>query len=255
MMRWPNPLFATLTSMRKTLGLVIKKQNYGETDRIITIFSPDLGKKRIIAKAIRRPTSKLAGHLDTMMLSQLMLTDSDDLPRVTSAVLAEPFEEIRADLRSTERAFAITKVVERIILEDVSQRAIFQLTLDAIARLNSGQKWRAVWVFFLSELANELGLGPGDFMCRQCHRKLTGGGFWHFEDRQFVCRLCLGEALHGIFLEENSVKLLQLLRKNQFMTMSRIHIPIENAKQVEELLLREITQWFNRPWSAYAGLA
>lgn len=241
--------------MRKTLGLVIKKQNYGETDRIITIFSPDLGKKRVIAKAIRRPTSKLAGHLDTLMLSQLMLTDSEELPRITSAVLAEPFEDIRSNLLNTQRAFAITKVIERVILEDVSQRAIFQLTLDAIARLNGNQPWHAVWVFFLSELANELGLGPGDFMCRRCYGKLTGGGFWHFEDRQFVCRKCLGAALHGIFLEENSVKLLQLLRKNQFMTMSRIQIPLENAKQVEELLLREITQWFNKPWSTYACMA
>jgi len=245
---------ATLTSMRKTLGLVIKKQNYGETDRIITIFSPDLGKKRIIAKAIRRPTSKLAGHLDTFMLSQLMLTDSEDLPRVTSAVLAEAFEDIRATLANTERAFAITKVVERIILEDVSQRAIFQLTLDAMARLNGGQRWLVVWVFFLSELANELGLGPGDFMCRRCQKKLTGGGFWDFTDRQFSCRECLNQATHGIYLEENSVKLLQLLRKNQFMNIARVQIPTQNAQQVEELLLREITQWFNKPWSSYSSL-
>ncbi len=241
--------------MRKTLGLVIKKQNYGETDRIITIFSPDLGKKRVIAKAVRRSTSKMAGHLDTFMLSQLMLTDSEDLPRITSAVLAEPFEDIRATLQNTQRAFALMKVVERTILEDISQRAIFQLTLDALARLNAGRPWPAVWVHFLSELANELGLGPGDFVCQNCRQKLVGGGFWRFDDRQFFCRNCLGEAIHGIFLTENSVKLLQLLRKNQFMNIAKIHIPAENAEQVEELLLREITQWFNKPWSTYAGLA
>jgi DNA repair protein RecO (recombination protein O) len=245
---------AKLTEMRKTLGLILKKQNYGETDRIITIFSPDLGKKRIIAKAVRRPTSKLAGHLDTFMLSQLMLTDNEDLPRVTSAVLAEPFEDIRTDLQNTERAFAITKVIERAILEDVSQRAIFQITLDALARLNSGQSWTTTWIYFLSELANELGLGPGDFICRQCRAKLTGGGFWDFTERQFVCRSCLGEALHGIYLEENSVKLLQLLRKNQFMMIARVSIPVINARHVEELLLREITQWFNKPWDTYRSL-
>ncbi len=240
--------------MRKTLGLVIKKQNYGETDRIITIFSPDLGKKRIIAKAIRRPTSKLAGHLDTFMLSQLMLTDNEDLPRVTSAILAEPFEDIRNQLTLTERAFAITKVIERVILEDVSQRAIFQITLDAMARLNDNQPWPAVWTYFLSELANELGLGPGDFLCRQCHQKLIGGGYWHVEDRQFVCGTCLGEVIHGIFLEENSIKLLQLLRKNSFMSIAKIQLPAFCAAQVEELFLREITQWFNKPWSSYSAL-
>lgn len=240
--------------MRKTLGLILKKQNYGETDRILTVFSPDLGKKRIIAKAVRRPTSKLAGHLDTLMLSQLMLTDQEELPRVTSAILAEPFELIRTNLADTERAFAITKLVERVILEDVSQRAVFQLTLDALARLNDGQPWTATWLFFLSELIDKLGLGPSDFRCRTCRAKLHGGGFWHYDERQFVCQRCLGEAVHSISMEENSIKLLQLLRQNNFLSMSRLQIPIRNATQVEELFLREVTQWFNKSWKDFSSL-
>jgi DNA repair protein RecO (recombination protein O) len=240
--------------VRKTLGLVLKKQDIGETDRIVTIFSPDLGKKRVIAKAVRRPLSKMAGHLDTFMVTQLMLTDNEDLPRVTSAVLAEPFNGIRATLTQTKRAFNIARIVERVTLEDVSQRAIFQLTLDALARLNHTRPWDATWLYFLSELINELGLGPNDFTCQHCGKKVIGGGIWQFEERRFVCQQCHARASDGIFMEENSVKLLQLLRKSQFMEISKIKIPSQNAEAVEELFLREITQWFNKPWSAYAGL-
>lgn len=241
--------------MRKTLGLVLKKQNIGETDRIITIFSPDLGKKRVVVKAVRRPLSKLAGHLDTFMLSQLMLTDNEDLPRVTSAVLAEPFEQIRDSLLLTEKAFALSKIIERVILEDVSQRAMFQLTLDALARLNSGRNWTATWLYFLNELASELGLGPNDFTCQKCGQKITGAATWQYDERRFLCASCFDPVINGVQLEENSVKLLGVLRKHPFMSIHSIRIPVSNAKQVEELLLREITQWFNKPWSSYASLA
>jgi len=240
--------------MRKTLGLILKRQNIGETDRILTIFSPDLGKKRVMVKAVRRPLSKLAGHLDTFMLSQLMLTDNEDLPRVTSAVLAEPFEEIRNSLPLTQKAFAVSKIVERVILEDVAQRPVFQLTLDALARLNAGRDWTVTWLFFLNELLNELGLGPNDFSCQSCDQKISEGATWQFEERRFLCAKCAPEVVNGVFLHANSVKLLVLLRKTQFMELSKVRIPHTNAEQVEELFLREVTQWFNKPWSAYVGL-
>ena len=82
--------------MFKTFAIILKKQNIGETDRILTIMSPTLGKKRVVVRGIRRPLSKLAGHLDTLMLSQIMLTDEPDLPKVTGAYLTESFDNIRA---------------------------------------------------------------------------------------------------------------------------------------------------------------
>lgn len=84
--------------MIKTLAIVLKKQNLGETDRILTIFSPSLGKKRVVAKAIRKPLSKLSGHLDTFMVSQIILTEKDELPTITGAELVESFEFLRESL-------------------------------------------------------------------------------------------------------------------------------------------------------------
>ncbi len=240
--------------MIKTLGLILKKQAIGETDRIITIFSPDFGKKRVIARAVRRPLSKLAGHLDTFMLSSLILTDEEDLPKITSAVLAEPFEKLRSSLELMGQAFAVSRVVERVILEDVNQRSLFNLTLDALARINSNQNWSANWLFFLSQLANQLGLGISDFSCRACQKPIITNAFFDPADRRFICVNC-SRGLEPIQINKNSVKLLQLLRRKSFVMIRTISIPNIVAQEVEELLLREITEWFNHPWDSYASLA
>lgn len=241
--------------MQKTLALVLKKQNIGETDRILTIFSPTFGKKRVVVRAVRRTTSKLAGHLDTFMVSQLILTDKPDLPQITSAVLVESFEQMRSNLADVDRAFAISKIVERVILEDVPQQSIFQLTLDAFVRLNDAHRWPAVWLTFLGNLTDRLGLDVSNFRCASCNQLPTGRSQWAVNDRALYCQNC--SAPNGtdvIPLSLSAVRLLNLVTKKNYSLIQRVAIPPNAALEAEELYLREITEWFNKPWLHYASL-
>ncbi|MEK7170694.1 MAG: DNA repair protein RecO [Patescibacteria group bacterium] len=239
--------------MLKTPALILKKQNLGETDRILTIFSPFLGKKRVIVRGVRRPLSKLAGHLDTMMLTQIMLTDEDELPKVAGALLAEPFENIRNSLTLLNRAYAITKIIERVIVEDVAERPIFQLTIDCLMRLNNNEKWAAIWLHFLSRLTGRLGLSITDFTCFNCKKEINEGASWLFDEHKFSCHSCVNEAL-TLELEPNSIKMLKLLGKENYSLILRVGIPDKVAQEVEEVFLRLVTEWLNKPWTTYASL-
>lgn len=241
--------------MQKTLALVLKKQNIGETDRILTIFSPSLGKKRVIARAVRKPLSKLAGHLDTFMISQLMLTDEPDLPKVTSAQLSEPFEALRNSLELTSRAFNVSKLIERVILEDVSQRPLFFLTVETLSRITDQQNWPITWLYFLSQLIDRLGLGISQFTCSHCQQVLTTSAHWLIQERMFVCCRCPVPVGPTISLESNAIKLLQLLRRQPFDKLARISVPLTVAQQLEELYLREVADWLNKSWDTYSCLS
>lgn len=240
--------------MQKTLALVLKKQNLGETDRIITIFSPVLGKKRVVARAVRKPLSKLAGHLDTFMISQLILTDHDDLPKVTSAVLVESFEQLRSSYQLLERAFAVSKIVERVIVEDVSEQTIFQLTLDTLTRLDIGYPWQSVWLVFLNDLTEKLGIDISDFGCGNCGQLIQESAYWAQTERRLFCRGCGAAGNDTRIIQGNTVKLLKLLRQKPFTAIHAIKVPTAVAKETEEIFLREITQWFNKPWQSYTAL-
>src|SRR5579864_4179700 len=211
--------------MIKTLALVLKKQNLGETDRILTVFSPSLGKKRVVARAIRKPLSKLAGHLDTFMLSQIILTEDAELPKVAGAVVIEAFEYMRESLSALNRAFAVSRIVERVILEDVSQQAIFQLMLDTLVRLNHDESWRGVWLFFLYRLTDCLGLQTTELHCQTCGRELREAAHYLPDERHFICAECFAGAQASIPLTRNSVKLLHLMKKQNYATIARINIP------------------------------
>lgn len=239
--------------MIKTPALILKKQNLSETDRILTIFSPFLGKKRVIVRGVRRPLSKLAGHLDTMMLSQIMLTDEDELPKVAGAILAEPFENIRNSLPLLNQAYAITKIIERVTVEDVAERPIFQLTIDTLTRLNHGERWNTNWLFFLAKLSNRLGVAISKFDCGVCNEKITDGGYWRIDEHKLTCQQC-GGAVNSPNLEANSIKVLKLLADRDYFTIKRVTVPELVNRQVEEIYLRLVTEWLNKPWTNYSSL-
>jgi DNA repair protein RecO (recombination protein O) len=55
----------------KTNGIILARTNYGEADRIITFLTPDHGKVKVIAKAVRKSKSKLAGGIELFSISQI----------------------------------------------------------------------------------------------------------------------------------------------------------------------------------------
>lgn len=241
--------------MQKTLGVVLKKQNIGETDRILTIMSPTLGKKRVIARAVRKPLSKMAGHLDTLMLSQLILTDDPELPTITSVQLIEPFAALRLSLEQTTRAQAVSRVIERVILEDTAQRPIFQLTVEALHRVNDQLRWSNVWLKFLFDLARHLGVQPDVRHCSDCQKEISDEAWRVAELRSVLCPHCASRQPTAVIIPSNALKLLRLFGSHTFATVERIRIPDPVAQMTEQILLEEITQWLNKPWQHYAGLA
>ncbi len=241
--------------MVKTLALILKKQNLGEADRILTILTPALGKKRVVARAVRKPLSKLSGHLDSLMVSQIILTDKPELPQITSAVLVESFEQARSRLDLLNQTYAVGKLAERLAQEDEPQQSLFQATVDAFARIDSGSNWQAVWLHYLTVLSKLYGVYVSDFRCGGCSEKLTEAVVFHLEERRLYHteHAPTGRARR---LEANSVKLLQLLQKQPFSMIERIRIPEDTARELEEIFLIELVEnYANAAWKQYARLA
>src|SRR5260370_18119399 len=79
-------------------AIVLKHSDFGEADRILTLFTPFKGKMHAVAKGIRRPISKKAGHLDLLSRSQLQMTLGRNLDIITQAEGRENFLHLRVEL-------------------------------------------------------------------------------------------------------------------------------------------------------------
>ena len=92
----------------RTESIVLRQQVFGEVDRLLTILPPDRGKLRAIAKGVRRPSSRKAGHLDLFMRADVLLALGRNLDIITQAQTLDPYRAVREDLlRSSYASYCV----------------------------------------------------------------------------------------------------------------------------------------------------
>src|ERR1700674_4983675 len=97
----------------------------GEADRIVTLYSRDVGKIRAVARGARRTTSRSAGHLEPFTLSDVLFAVGRDLDVVSQALTKEAFRQVREDVNLTTHAYYLAEVVDLLTEDRMENRAVF----------------------------------------------------------------------------------------------------------------------------------
>ena len=82
----------------RTQAIILSRRDFGESDRLLTLFTPARGKLRVIAKGARKPTAKLSGHVELFARSDCLIHRGRSLDILTQAELIEPYLGLREDL-------------------------------------------------------------------------------------------------------------------------------------------------------------
>ena len=89
----------------KKKAIVLSRFNYGETDRILTVISPDLGKLRLIAKGSRAMKSKLAGGIELFTVNDIaFIRGRTEIATLVSSRMNENFKFILTDIKISRLA-------------------------------------------------------------------------------------------------------------------------------------------------------
>ncbi len=76
-------------------GIVLRRRDLGEADRIVTVLTAERGKLRLVAKGSRRTSSKLAGHLEPFSAARLLVARTRGLDIISQAEMLESFPRLR----------------------------------------------------------------------------------------------------------------------------------------------------------------
>ncbi len=119
-----------------TKGIILKRIDFQEADRIITVLTPDQGKIKAIAKGVRRPASKLAGGIELFSISNVtFLPKRGELQTLISSRLLEHYKNIVSDIDRTMLGYEFLKRLDRAT-EDAAGNEFFDLLSGTLAGLN-----------------------------------------------------------------------------------------------------------------------
>jgi DNA repair protein RecO (recombination protein O) len=218
----------------KTEAIVLRQRKLGEADKIITLYTPNYGKLDAVAKGVRRPKSRLAGHLEVLTYTSAMLAQGRNLDVVTQAQAVEVFVSLREDLHRLSRALYTAELVDRFSPEGAESYHIFQLLLATLRRLAEGAAADVVVRYFEMQLLHLAGFQPQLHRCLGCQRPLTpvpncfspaAGGV--------LCSSCGSGAMSSRPLSVSALKVLRLLQSGGFGDVLRVRIGPTLAQEIE----------------------
>lgn len=143
----------------KTEGIIIKRKDFGEADRILTVFTKNQGKIKIVAKGVRKISSRRSSHVE--LLNQSILTIHDGkIPILTEAETIKHYSILKNDLKKCGFAFYICELIDGLLPEHQENRAVFNLMQDVLVRLQTEAKPRDLISKFEQDLLVSLGFWP-----------------------------------------------------------------------------------------------
>jgi DNA repair protein RecO (recombination protein O) len=149
--------------------------DYGEADRILTVFTREQGKVRAIAKGVRRVTSRLAGHLEPFTLIDMLLASGRELDVVSQADTVAAFRRVRENVMVTTHAYYLCELTDLLTEDRQANFALFSALVQAFAALDEEIDSRIVVLRFLVNALQALGYRPELTECLSCRRPIEPG--------------------------------------------------------------------------------
>lgn len=216
---------------------MLRHRKLGEADKILTLLTPDHGKLDAVAKGVRRPTSKLAGHVEPLTYSALLLARGRELDIVTQAETLEPLTRLREDLERLGRGLYTAELVDRFTPERQESYPVFRLLLETLRRLAARDDLDLVLRYFEMQLLHELGYRPQLDCCVSCEADLEPtDNFWSAASGGVLCPPCGADEPLSRTLSLGALKVLRLLQRGGFADAARVRIDRALAQELERHL-------------------
>lgn len=221
----------------RTEALIVGRIELGEVDRVLTLFTPQYGKIRAIAKGIRRPQSRLAPHLELFNHSKVMLAKGRDLDVVTSAEMIDAHWPLRNDLEAFGHASYLVELLNLFTEDRQESLAAFELLSRSLRLLGDRVDPFAVARHYELALLTAVGFRPELFQCVGCARQIAAepnalslrlGGL--------LCPQCRSADLSAPVLSINAQKYIRLLDRSGLAGAVALSLDPGTASEVERAL-------------------
>lgn len=157
---------------QRVSAVILRHSDWGEADRLLVLFTLEMGKVRAVAKGVRKLRSRKAGHLEPFSLTTLLLARGRDLWIVTQAEMQEAFLPIREDLMRTAYASYIVELLDRFSYEEGKNLGIYRLLVDTLKRIAQQEDVFLAVRYFEIRLLDLLGFRPNFFQCVECGKEI-----------------------------------------------------------------------------------
>lgn len=225
--------------IQKAEAVVLKTLNHGDTSKIITLYSREVGRLKLIAKGVRSPKSKAAGLFQPTRHLQVIyyVKSNSDLQLFKSGELVDGFFGLEEDFDRLTLAQVMVELLDRSVEDEESHPHLFQLLIESLSRLSDREisSAEAYW-FFHTHLLKELGFRPHVGHCSLCRGSLEEGGSLGRGSSQLECVKCHQPAHDSILVTGTVLEEIQSLLDNPWPQVKKTRLNARERRSLWDFL-------------------
>ena len=226
----------------RTHAVILRRRDFRDADRILTVFTPNYGKLELIAKGIRKTTSRKAGHLELFGHSALLIAKARTWDIVTEAVSVESFPGIRTDLDKISQANYISELIDCFSETGDESQPMWDLlifTLHELDEFAPGYDASVLQHWFELNLLSLAGFQPQLFQCLNCDEELEPiTNYISLVEGGVFCPHCAQGRRDLEAIEADVLKVLRFIQSRPWSTVRQVNIRPHVKRQVDSLLYR-----------------
>ncbi|UFJ43144.1 DNA repair protein RecO [Brevibacillus humidisoli] len=220
-------------------GIVIRTTDYGESNKVVTLYTREHGKIGVMARGAKKPKSRLAAvsQLFTHGFFLCKTGPGTGMADLSQGDILESYRELRQDLTRTAYAAYMAELTDRLSVEREANPFVFHLLALTLRFLDEGKDPEILCRIFESKMLMVAGIRPHLHNCTRCSREqepyafsVTQGGL--------LCPSCLTSDPYAITVAPAAWKLLRLFQLFDLERLGEIEVKPATRSQLKHVLHR-----------------
>lgn len=228
-------------------AVVLRHSDWGEADRLLWLFTRQLGKVRAVAKGVRKLRSRKAGHLEPFTHVALQLAHTRDLPLITQAETIDAYLNLREDLERLGYASYVVELLDRFTYEEGENAALYRLLTTTLERLDALPDVNVPVHFYEIRLLDLIGFRPLLFQCARCDEAIRA------EDQYFsassggvLCPTCGQNDPSARSISMDALRFLRHFQRSNYAEASRAQLSPAVNTEIETIMQYYLTYLLER---------
>ena len=204
-------------------GIVLRKNNFGENDQYVSIYSPTIGKIDAVAKGSRKICSPFSGHLEIFNICKFQIYKSTHNYIITQCETIQTFKPLKQDLQLSVLSFLLLEIFQKITPSDEHGEGLFNLLSQSLEKLNNKKKSFLIVESFKIKLLKIAGALPDISQCSNCHHKWKDTSSIYISDENhIVCNNCRTNTPCKSVIQFNLMKLINFIANSPYGQIEKI---------------------------------
>ncbi|WHZ56577.1 DNA repair protein RecO [Metabacillus hrfriensis] len=218
--------------LQKCEGIVIRTNDYGETNKIVTIYTRELGKVGVMARGAKKPNSRLTSSTQLFTYGYFLFQKSSGLGGLQQGETISSMRGIREDIFLTAYASYAAELLDKSTEQNEPNPFLFELFNQTLQLLNEGVDPDVLLYIFEMKIVNVLGLYPQLDSCVNCSSK---DGTFHFSIREngFICHRCFEVDPYRLPISQATAKLLRLFYYFDLERLGKVTVKPETKAELK----------------------